>query len=69
MIVNELQCFVCLNEGSGVLAGTGGVGLGGGGGRRSTTLLSPSLPHLPVLIATNLDRLRVALITVEEPAT
>lgn len=28
--------------------------------------LSPSLPHLPVLIATNLGRLWVVLITVEE---
>lgn len=63
MIVNELHS-VCLNEESGVLAGMGG---GRGGGFVGVQLsLSPSLPHLPVLIATNLGRHWVVLITVEE---
>lgn len=67
MIGNELHS-VCLNEESGVLAGMGcGRWRGRGGVVIGVPLsLSPSLPHLPVLIATNLGRLWVVLITVEE---
>lgn len=61
-----MNCSVCLNEESGVLAGMGGGRWRGGGVIGVQLSLSPSLPHLPVLIATNLGRLWVVLITVEE---
>lgn len=61
MVVNELH-NVYLNEESAVAAVMAGclevVGV--------QLPLSPSPPHLPVLIATNLHRLCVVLITVEE---